>query len=212
MLTWWLLTTAITLSWSALADRSGPWRELSYRGHTAYTIQRDSTATDSATSCLHAEARGTYSALVHVVPKGAGLTELSWRWRVLCHPDGADPSSRKRDDRAAGVFVLVHRSVLPWRTRGILYQWSPAGAPGVWTSSPYASEIKVLTLQTAPAGPAWRTEQRDIRADLLAAFGVVPSSIEAIGVVCDADNTGGTAISEFGELLCRFQELPKRDR
>ena len=192
-----ILATVLTLGWASLAERHGPWQEVCYKGHTTYRVERD-----SAGVCLHAEANGTNSALFHSIPEGVQVSELAWRWRVLRHPAGADPSEKRLDDRAAAVFILIHRSLLPWRTQGLIYQWAPAGEPGRWTSSPYAPGIRVLTLETAPAGPGWRAEQRDLEQDLLAVFGAIPVRIEAIGVLCDGDNTHENASADFGAILC----------
>ena len=125
---------------------------------------------------------------------------LRWRWRVLRHPAGADPEVRSRDDRAAGILVIVRRSRIPGRTRALLYQWSPARPAGEWSHSPDGRRVPTLVLRNAPADSAWREETRDLGADLLQAFGGVPETIAAIGVICDADNTGDRASAEFGPI------------
>ena len=193
-----ILATVLTLGWASLAEHHGQWQEVCYKGHTSYRVEHDSVGV-----YLHAEANGTNSGLFHSIPQGVEVSQLAWRWRVLRHPAGADPTQKRFDDRAAAVFVLIHRSLLPWRTQGLIYQWAPAGDPGRWASSPYAAGIRVITLEHAAAGEAWREERRDLRADLAAAFGSVPERLEAIGVLCDADNTGSTGMAEFGEIQCR---------
>ena len=195
MIAFVLLAAELVLDWNLVAQPRGPWREVCYRGHTAYVAQAD-----SAEMCLHAEARGTNSALFFPIPSNTQLSELRWRWRVLHHPAGANTTLKRFDDRAAAVFVLVHRSILPWRTRGLLYQWANGSECGRWTPSPYAHGIKVITLENAPADRVWRTERRNLREDLRAAFEAVPANIEAIGVLCDADDTGDRAIADFGSL------------
>lgn len=107
---------------------------------------------------------------------------------------------RSTDDRAAAVVVIIHRSVLPWRTRALIYQWAPACERARCEPSPYGSEIRVITVENAAADGEWRTEERDLTADLRAAFGKAPPSIEAIGVLCDADNTKDRAVADFGPL------------
>lgn len=189
------LATVILLGWNSTLALDREWKELCYRGHTRYTVQRDSAGT-----WIHAEAIGQNSALFCSTKPVLRGAKLEWRWRVLRHPAGADTDVRSGDDRAAAVFVLVHRSVLPWRTRGLLYQWVPARDCGRWTQSPYASGIKVITLENAPADSVWRSEQRDLSADLRACFGTVPPNIEAVGILCDADDTGDHAIADFGPL------------
>lgn len=187
------------LEWGAAGAPDRAWSELRYRGRTTYVVLDDSLGTR-----LRAESRGTHSALVQRLREDQTLKRLRWRWRVLASPAGADPRTRKGDDRAAAVFVLVQRSVLPWRTRGLLYQWASAPPTGEWVSSPYARHIRVLTLRREAAGPGWHEEERDIEADLIAAFGQLPEAIEAVGVICDTDNTRGHALAEFGALECQW--------
>lgn len=206
-LLWPVLAAVMLLDWNTITAPHGPWREVRYKGRTAYAVERDSTQ-----AWLHAEARGTHSALFHRVPPELRITELRWRWRALRHPAAADPSVRNLDDRAAGIFVVVHQSLLPWRTRGLLYQWAPAGESGRWTRSPYAPDVRVLTLENAAADGVWRAERRDLEADLRAAFGELPARIEAIGVLCDADNTGSVSAADFGDLVCTTRDRPRTRR
>lgn len=184
----------LALEVGGMNEPGTPWREVCYRGHTTFTVVRDPLG-----ACVHAEANDSNSARVR--PLGPGIPgRLSWRWRVLRHPRGADTSRRDTDDRPAGIFVLVKRSVLPWRTRGIVYQWSESAEMGRWQPSPYASGIRVLTLRRDPASEQWHHESRDLRADLVDALGVLPEHLDAIGLLCDSDDTGDIAIAEFGDL------------
>jgi len=189
----WIPALALVLSWGPEAMPG--WQERRYRGRTEYTP-----LIAAGDTTLRAVARGASSALLHPLgcdPHGA---RLEWRWRVLAHPEGADPGVRARDDRAAGVIVIVRRGWFPWSIRALLYQWTPAAAPGVWSRSPYSGNVRTLVLRSDPADSTWRTEHRDLGADLARAFGETPESIEAIGVICDADNTGATAAAEFGAI------------
>ena len=171
------------------------WREQRYRGRTDY---RTVGAGDHAT--LRAEAHDRNSALLTPLPIDPHGVILKWRWRVLRHPAGADPTVRSRDDRAAGVLVIVRRSRIPGRTHALLYQWTPARPAGEWSHSPYSRRVPSVVLRAAPADSTWREESRDLEADLLRAFGAVPERIAAIGVICDADDTGDRASAEFGAI------------
>lgn len=190
----WLLAV-VSFGWGERLQISADWREVSYRGHTRYTVL----AGDPG-PVLHARSHDGNSALFHRVPRDARPGELAWRWRVLRHPRGADTRTRAGDDRAAAVFVLVRRGLWPGRAQGVLYQWASAGAPIEERPSPYAPNVRVITLRSTPAGPNWVDERRDLAADLRRIFGAIPSRIEAIGVLCDTDDTGDDAEAEFGEL------------
>ncbi len=192
-----LIALAMTLRLDYGTDRAlaPEWRVVSYRGRTHYEPQRDSSA-----AWLRAEAKGKNSALFWPLDRDVRGATLSWKWRALRHPVGADTRVRSRDDRTAAVFIMVHRSILPWRTKGLLYQWAQGEAPGRWQNSPYASGIKVITLRNSSAIGEWHSEERDLGADLAAAFGTAPERVEAIGVLCDADNTGDVASADIGVL------------
>ncbi len=187
-----VVAASLVLGWGPAARE---WREQRYRGRTDYRP-----VGEGVQATLRAEAHDRNSALLTplaIDPRGVALR---WRWRVLQHPAGADPEVRSRDDRAAGVLVIVSRSRIPGRTRALLYQWTPARPAGEWSHSPYSRRVPSVVLRDAPADSVWREETRDLEADLLRAFGALPARIAAIGVICDADNTGGHASAEFGAI------------
>jgi len=190
-----LAAASLLLGWGTSGSGDEPWKERRYRGRTTYAR-----VGDGAEVVLHAETRGQNSALLtrrRIDPRGV---VLRWRWRVLAHPAGADPEVRARDDRAAGVLVIVHESWIPGRTRALLYQWTPAHPRGAWSRSPYSGRVATLVLEDAPSDSLWRVEARDLEADLARAFGRVPARIAGLGVISDADNTRGHAAAEFGSL------------
>ena len=190
-----LLPGALLLSWDAADPPGAPWKEVRYSGRTRYAVVER-----GGERILRAESRDGNSALLHPLPIDPRGVTLRWRWRVLRHPAGADPEVRGRDDRAAGVLVIVRRGFLRLRTRAVLYQWTPARRAGFASRSPYSGEVRTIVLRDAPADSVWREESRDLAADLAAAFGAAPRRIEAVGVICDTDNTGAVAIAEFGAL------------
>jgi hypothetical protein len=156
---------------------------------------------DSAgVTSLHADANAANSALFHRLDQDVRGVTLRWRWRVERHPLGANTQVRSGDDRPIAVFVMVRRSLFPWRTRGLIYQWAAGESCGVWRRSPYARDIWVMTLANAAAGPRWREESRELGVDLAQAFGAAPDRVEAIGVLCDADDTKDRSIAEIAEI------------
>lgn len=197
------LLLASLLAWGAGPEPGAPWREVRYRGHTSYRVVADSSGVR-----LLASSRAANSALFHPAPPGEPPGEIAWRWRVLRHPEGADTRRRSGDDRAAAVFVLVRRGWWPGATQGLLYQWSTDGTDETWRRSPYAAGVHVITLRRGPAGHAWYDERRDLAADLRAAFGTAPRRIEAVGVLCDTDDTKSEASAEFAGI--EWRDAPAR--
>ena len=190
-----LALAAALLPWGNPGEPRAPWREVRYAGRTSYRI-----VAAGAEAILSEESRDQNSALLQETRLDPRGVTLRWRWRVLEHPMGADPGVRAQDDRAAAVLVIVRRSLLPWRTSALMYQWTLARPRGEWSRSPYSQQVRTLVLENASADSAWREESRDLAADLELAFGRLPTRIEAIGVICDTDNTGARARAEFGEI------------
>jgi hypothetical protein len=181
--------------WPPSGPPPAPWREVRYAGRTHYTV----VSSDSG-RVLDARAEDAHSALLHPYPVDPRGLTLRWRWRTLAEAAGADPSRRNRDDRAAAVVVIVRRHWLPWRTRALIYQWSTAAVAGRWERSPWSGEVRVLTLRDAAPDSLWREESRDVGRDLAVAFGEVPATIEAIGVLADSDQTGGVSHAQWAWL------------
>lgn len=190
-----VVAASLLLGWETTGSGEETWREHRYRGRTIYTR-----VAQGAKVVLHGETHGQNSALLTRLPVDPRGLVLRWRWRVLAHPAGADPEVRARDDRAAGVLVIVSRSWIPGRTRALLYQWTPARPRGTWSRSPYSGRVATVVLEDAPADSLWRQQTRDLEADLARAFGRVPARIAGLGVISDADNTRGHAAAEFGGL------------
>jgi hypothetical protein len=183
----------LALAWPAPGDDT--WVERRFKSRTVFERRLH-----GADSTLHAVARDANSGLFRRLDRDPRGVTLRWRWRALAHPAGADPGVRSRDDRAAGVMVLVRRGRMPWSWQALLYQWTPAAPAGTWSRSPYSGSVKTLVITHAPADSVWREVERDLEADLIRAFGELPASIEAIGLICDSDNTGGVSAAEFGRI------------
>jgi hypothetical protein len=188
------LVLPMLLSWDPPGDTPA-WREKQYSGRSEYRLVGHG---DDAV--LHAVANGRNSAWLTDLHTAPDSLRLHWRWRVLQHPFGANPDVRSRDDRAAGVLVIVRKSIFPWRVRALLYHWVPYVDLETWSTSPYSGNVKTLVVENAAADSVWRVVDRDLAADLKAAFGEVPKRIEAIGVICDADDTRERAEAEFGPI------------
>lgn len=188
------LQLPLLLSWDP-AGEEPVWYEKRYAARTHYTI-----VGESDRAVLHAVADAANSAWLTRLRTSPDSLHLRWRWRVLEHPFGADPEVRSRDDRAAAVIVIVRRSFFPWRIKALLYHWVPDSEVGAWSKSPYSGNVKTLVIENAPADSAWRSVERDLGADLQQAFGELPERIEAIGVICDSDNTRERAEAEFGPI------------
>jgi Protein of unknown function (DUF3047) len=90
----------------------------------------------------------------------------------------------------------------------LCYVWDPVLAPGSVLPNAYTRRLRWMVLQGQGSGLGiWRSEQRDLRADFLRAFGDEAGAagelprIAAVLVGADADNSRGHGLAHVSGLL-----------
>ena len=208
------------------ATTAPPWREVllpqQSLPRTRFTI-----AELDGQRALRIESAGSYGNLVHELALPAGATPvLSWRWRLDRAIDGAALQRKAGDDAALKVCVLMDAPLdgIPFLERQQLrlarllsgeplpaatlcYVWDPALAAGSVLPNAYTRRMRWWVLQgrSSPLG-TWREERRELRADVLRAFGDELAElprITAVLVGADADNTGGQGLGFVAGMALR---------
>jgi hypothetical protein len=171
------------------------WREQRLWGRTDYRLERV-----GEVPVLRAEASSAGSALYRrFEPRPVSGLRLCWSWEAVLFPEGESMRTKGGDDRAAAVAVVFEESWLPWRTKAIFYVWSRDLPVGSRFPNPFAGGVRVLVLRSGDAG-GWESEERDLAADYRLCFGEDPGTVEAVGVLTDADNTGSRAAARYGPI------------
>ena len=204
--------------WSAGPPRgewSTPWREANL---PKLKIPERSLVELDGRAALHIRAVAAAGGLLHPLDlPGEQPWRLSWQWRIEQRLEQARFATREGDDYAARVYVLLDYPLasLPFLTRQKLrlartfydpdlpaatlsYVWDNRAAPGIHARSAYTEQVEMRVLRgpEAPLGQ-WLTEQRDLHADAIAAFGSAPRRILGVVFAADSDNTGETTESYF---------------
>jgi hypothetical protein len=145
---------------------------------------------------------------------------LGWRWKVDHSVARANLAKKRGDDFAARVYVFfdVPASALTFGERiklrlartvmghelpraALCYVWDNAHPVGTIAPNAYYGAVRTIVLQSGNANAGqWQTEQRDLAADFLAAFGHPAPAITGVAVASDTDNTGGHVNAWFGDL------------
>ena len=180
--------------------------------------------TDNATPVLRIESNASYGNWIHRFASPQAVTgQLSWRWRVDRFIAAADLRQRASDDASVKLCVMfdmpldnvsfVERQklrlarlamgeALPAAT--LCYVWDTRLPADTVLPNAYTDRMRWLVLRgSESAAGQWRTERRDLRADFLRVFGAPPegpSSMLAVLVGADADNTGGEALAFIADL------------
>ena len=148
---------------------------------------------------------------------------LAWRWRVEQPLQEAAPAPQAGDGpalRGGGLSPLpldalpfwerqkmrLARSVsgqhLPAAT--LCYVWDPRLPPGTVLPNAHSPRLRWWVLRGPESAPGqWLAERRDLRADVLRAFGDETRTLPpllAIGLGADADNSGGRSLGYVDAL------------
>ena len=146
---------------------------------------------------------------------------LRWRWRVDALPAGGDLRQRGTDDAGARVYVgfryssgmvSVGQRMAYWMARrrhgeyppfaGVAYVWAAAPAAGTVLTHPEYPRLLEIVVRSGNTGlGAWHDEERDVVADYVAAFGVMPPPISHVAVMSDADDTGSCSRARFSDIV-----------
>ena len=182
------------------------WKEKVLRGKTLYRV-----VAEGNEKFVLATSKSSASALFFKIRMDmARRPVISWRWQVREFPEKngtEDLSSVKADDFAARVYVIFP-SMLFTNSRALEYIWTENVKEGVIVSSPYSKNMKLVVVESGgQPGGGWVSEERDIYADYVAAFGEEPRyDIGAIAIMTDSDSTGSSAEAAFDDIKIGYKK------
>jgi len=172
------------------------WESKSFKGHTEYLIQHEN-GHAIVMAVSRASASGMYRK-IHFDP--ATYRYLRWSWKIAHTISGGDERSKSGDDYAARVYVLFPGRYF-WQMKAIVYIWANRLPVGESIPNPYTSSAKMVAVESGDGKAGqWLTEERDLYADYRRLFGQEPHDAEAVAIMTDTDNTGGSAEAWYGAI------------
>lgn len=131
------------------------------------------------------------------------LPILTWAWKVVRLPAGADVRQRATDDQAAQLYVMFPRwPALRVNTDVIGYVWDTSAPPGAALPSPQAPNVRIIVVESGPSGVGtWQRYARNVREDYEALFGRRPAPrVGGVAVMIDTNDTRGQAETLVADL------------
>jgi hypothetical protein len=174
------------------------WQEKQFEGETDYQP-----VVIDGTEALKAHSMSSASGLYREQRIDLHKTPfLNWRWRVDRPLAGLEERTKRGDDYAARVYVVIDGGLRFWKTRALNYVWSSNMAPGSsWNNAFAGPNVRMLALRNNSNPTAeWFTEKRNILADLRHQFGDQIRYVDAIAIMTDTDNSMGEAISYYSDM------------
>jgi len=174
------------------------WPTKEFEGITDYQL-----AKDAGSPAIKANSKGAASGLFYETEIDLNKTPyLSWRWKVTRLPDLDNERIKIGDDFAARVYVVVNDGWTFLSTKAISYVWSAQSQAGEEWPNPFAGgSAMMLSVRHQPAGDGWYTEKRNLKSDLKRLFGKEITTIKAIAIMTDTDNSGSEAEAWYGDLV-----------
>ena len=172
------------------------WEAKSFKGLTEYRLVKEAGRT-----VVKATSHDSASGLVRKISfHPAKHRYLRWSWKVAGTVKGGDERSKQGDDYAARLYV-VFKGKYFWQTKAINYIWANRLAKGGSVQNAFTANARMIAVESGneKAGQ-WLSEERDLLADYRALFGEDPQRADAIAIMTDTDNTGGTAEAWYGGI------------
>jgi len=172
------------------------WKPKSFQGMTRYRL-----VAQDGRQVLEAHSEGTASGLVRELRVDLDkLPYLNWSWRVDNVLNGIDERTKAGDDYPARVYVIVSGGIAFWRTRTLIYVWSSSQPAGSTWENAFTGNARVMALQTGN-GTGWVTEHRNVRSDFKMCFHDDITSIDAVAIMTDTDNSHQEATAWYGDMF-----------
>lgn len=199
-----ILAAWVSLAWANeiqvsnfSAEGLAGWDTKSFKGTTEYRP-----VTEGGRVVVRAVSHGSASGLIKKISfQPAKYRYLRWSWKVSHTVRGGDEKTKAGDDYAARVYVLFPGRFF-WQLKAINYIWANKLAKGAAIQNAFVSNARMIAVESGngKAGQ-WLSEERDLFADYRALFGEDPPDAEAIAIMTDTDNTGGSAEAWYGDIV-----------
>ena len=173
------------------------WTPKSFKGATDYRL-----VDDNGRMVVEATSNATASGLVKKIRfDPVTYRYLRWSWKIDHIIKDGDEKSRAGDDYAARLYVIFPGRFF-WQVKAINYIWANRLPKGESLPNPYTAEDMMVAVESGSSQAGqWITEERDILADYRYLFGEDPKGAEGIAIMTDTDNTGGSAVAWYGEIV-----------
>jgi hypothetical protein len=174
------------------------WRTERFVGETRYALDPD-----AGRPAVRADSVASASGLVREIEVDLEATPvLSWSWKVGNLLEGVDETRKEGDDYPARVYVVFEDG--RWwdpRPRSLTYVWSSSQPRGsTWPNAFTERVIMVAVRDTSDPLGTWVEERRNVREDIRQLFGEEVTSVKAVAIMTDTDNSGQRATAWYGDI------------
>jgi hypothetical protein len=172
------------------------WQQVKFGTPTDYHVVQD--GTNFFLQATADKSCSAFSVKLNIKPP-AKLT-LRWRWKIDGTPTNGSERVTSRFDHVARVFIAFDTFIGP--PRSLNYLWANEEKVGEILPHPLTSRFQLVMVESGDARAGeWISEERDVRADWIKAFGKrkMPKII-GIGVLTDGDSLGCKLTADYADI------------
>ena len=171
-------------------------------GHPRYDFD---VVEDGGRRALRMRSDSEHSTIAHELAVDLAATPmLTWSWKVVSFPAGADLRERATSDATGHVFVIWPRFPEMVRSRLIGYVWEPRAPADAVFASKKTGTVTYIVLRSGTAGVGgWVEERRDVAADYRRVYGGAAPNPPALALSIDTNDTRSKAESLVGPIAFR---------
>jgi len=157
---------------------------------------------DGGHRALRLRSENEHSTIAHELSIDLASTPiLTWWWKVVSFPDGADLRERATSDATGHLLVIWPRFPEMLRSRLIAYVWEPRAPADAVFASKKTGMVTYVVLRSGPAGlGAWVEERRDVAEDYRRIYGAAPPNPPVLALSIDTNDTRAHAESLVGPI------------
>ncbi len=175
------------------------WQEKSFAGKTDYQLVRL-----EGEQVLQASSSASASGLFK--KSSINLKKypfLNWRWRVENRIESGDERKKSGDDYVARLYLVINHKYFFWKSLALSYVWANKSEKGeIWNNAFAGDSVKMFALRSAEDETGlWVTEKRNVYEDLKLAFGEAISTIDAVAIMTDTDNSSSKARAYYADIF-----------
>ena len=173
------------------------WQQKNFNGQTHYALKRIDNKIVLASNSVNA-ASGLFKEVNINLNKSP---IIHWSWKVKNTLPSNNEREKSGDDFAARIYIIFSDGPFFWQTKTLDYVWANQSQIGEHWPNPYTSNAHMFAIQSGEENTnQWRTESRNILNDIHNIFGKKISTIEAVAVMTDTDQTGAATQAWFGDI------------
>ena len=174
------------------------WEKQAFSGETSYVLD-----SIDKRHVLKANSNASASGLIRKIEVDLNKTPyMNWSWKVETVLSNVEETTKAGDDYPARVYIVVSDGFFFWQTRALSYAWASRQPKGSSWLNAFTDNATMVAVQSGDERVGeWVQEKRNILDDIKNLLGIDATSINAVAIMTDTDNSKQSASAYYGDIF-----------